>query len=444
MNCQDIALLLDDHEVDDLLAAKQPAVREHLSACGECARDWQIQVQLSNAAIPEVPAALRARFAIRAAGVAQPGKRPRGRFVVIGTCIALAAAASILALQMKEPRMPAAATVVSATVDPVPEEPAVQVFNKARPAATAPKPDEEAKEWEAWVHRTEDWLAARNDPDALIATAFLLEEEADSPGISRRISALLQRAAALAPESARIQAAALQICGVTRPCDTTPYEQALRRIAPDNALGWSGEVGRASRVDDKEALSRALTAMSRATTYNTYAGASALSMIAQVRSALVAPPDIKGYFPSMSTYMAFGAIAATATSDYMLLKKLCMSAADDRTLVECSQIGAAMQAGDTLMHNLIGLAISGRGLPADSAEARALAQQEVRVRWIIQQLGQLPGLDADEPGGQSTEAQQALLGATAKHPREIDVMRALLEEQGIPTEPPADWKPQKQ
>jgi hypothetical protein len=35
------------------------------------------------------------------------------------------------------------------------------------------------------------------------------------------------------------------------------------------------------------------------------------------------------------------------------------------------------------------------------------------------------------------------LRAMAQHPREIDVMRALLEERGIPTEPPADWKPRE-
>jgi hypothetical protein len=276
---------------------------------------------------------------------------------------------------------------------------------------------------------------ARDDPDALIAAALLL-----SADDSRRIPSL-RRAAILAPESARIQAMAMRICAISQPCDTARYEMALRKIAPDNALGWITEVVRSSRMDDKDALARALTSMSHARTYDTYDSSSSLSMISQIRSARVPPPVTSEYFPSKSAYMALDSVATIGTTDYRVLYKVCKSAPDEKTLLECRRIGAAMQAGDSIDHNLAGLTIGGYGLPPNSDEARALAREVVRIKWIIHQLGQLPGMPLDESGAASDQLMEELQGVMAAHPREIDAERALLQEHGLPTEPPADWQP---
>lgn len=429
MNCQDIARILDERDVDDLLAREQSDVQAHLATCRDCARDWQIQAQLADARIPAVPPELRALYSPRVEGVVGLAARRRSRFIIVGS-LAAAAAAAMLALQMNTVPAP-----VAAMVDATRVEPSRQGFGKVLPSPTAPTPEEESKSVQAleeWTQRLTEWLTARDDPDSLIAAALLLEAQ---PGDAAEIPLLLQRATALAPANERIQAVAMHLCLKSTRCDPAPYEQALRRIAPDNALGWVEEVNRSLRGDDTEALQRALAAMSRARTLDLHAGASILSLISQLRSALVAPPDIEGYHPSMVSALAFDA-AGSLTASFEMLRKPCKSATDARTLLECRQIGAAMRAGDSFMANWYGIEISGYGLPADSAEARSLVRQMHQLRWLNQQMA---GIFPDD--GVSADQREDFLRVMVNRPREADVLRALLEERGIPTEPPADWKP---
>jgi hypothetical protein len=110
MNCQDIALLLDDRDVRDLGHAEREHVDEHLRTCAECAAAWD-----AHARVLETPvAAMRSEFPrdvwhTLAQSVA--GKSARPRFVrptLIGLVLA-AAAAAMLALQWAPPRETAAA-----------------------------------------------------------------------------------------------------------------------------------------------------------------------------------------------------------------------------------------------------------------------------------------------------------------------------------------------
>lgn len=427
MNCQDIARILDERGVDHLLSGHQDDVQAHLATCRDCTRDWQIHAELSKAAIPAVPAELRAHFAAPLAGGLNPGVRRRSRFVVIGAVVAVAAAAGMLALQMN--RSPAPGPEASAT-DPIESaeqgEPSMTpAYGRTAASPAEPPADDESKEMEAWTQRVANWLAIRDDPDALLTAALLLQSRD-----AAQKEQLLRRAATLAPDSARIQATALVLCYA--PCDSIPYEQALRRLAPDNALGWVGEASRAYRADDRQALQRALTTMSRARTFDTYWGATMLAMTSQMRAALVPPPDIQEHVPAMAAIAAFTAMPIPA---YQPVTKTCKAAVDEGTLLECRRIGAAMRAGDTNITNAVGFTLSGHGLPADSAEARSLAQESIRFRWIEARAS-----DAFEPPGDP----EGYLAAFVDHPREIDALRAYLEARGIPTEPPAGWKPRGQ
>lgn len=114
MNCQDIARILDEQEVDGLLAAEHSDVLAHLATCRECARDWQVHARLSQVGIPAVPAELRALYASQVAGVAGASAGRRSRFIVIGTLVAVAAAASMLAVQLTGSARPGEAIVDTA------------------------------------------------------------------------------------------------------------------------------------------------------------------------------------------------------------------------------------------------------------------------------------------------------------------------------------------
>ena len=427
MNCQDIARMLDEREVDGLSATEQADVQAHLVICRDCARDWRIHARLSAAAIPAVPAELRAQYAPQVGGGAGPGARRHSRLIVVGAVVAVAAAAAMLVLRMNGPVAPVAATAV-----PVQMKPAVpQVRVTAVPAPTAPMADDDSKALADWERRVAEWLAVRDDPDALVTAALLLRTQQRE---AQRIQALLRRATVLAPDNARIHATAMLLCHALQSCDATPYELALRRLAPDNALGWIGELNRSWRAGDKQALQSALAAMSRARTFDLYWSANILATTAQMQAARVAPPDIDGDIPSSSSdAYAFAIFAGLPMPAYQSISKTCKSATDERTLLECRQIGAAMRAGDTMITNGTGLVLSGSGLPGDSAEARALAQQSIQFKWLAAGAPQKFDNLLDDPEG--------YLRAFADHPREMDALRAWFEERGIPTEPPADWKP---
>ena len=88
------------------------------------------------------------------------------------------------------------------------------------------------------------------------------------------------------------------------------------------------------------------------------------------------------------------------------------------------------------MANWYGIEISGHGLPADSAAARSLVQQLNQLKWLNQQMARI-----SPDGGVSADQREDFLRVMVNRPREVDVLRALLEERGIPPEPPADWKP---
>lgn len=416
MNCQDMARILDDRDIGSLAASEQRDVRAHLETCPDCARDWRIHAELSAEAIPPVPAELRAHFAALGEGGRHQGAR-RGRLIVVGGLLAVAAAAAMLAVRKDEP--PAPVAYIEATVQE--EASVVQVYGETTATPEESVPDDETRAMDDWKQRVADWLAVRDDPDALLTAALLNMRQ-----YALRAE-LVRRAAELAPNSARIQATAMMLCFA--PCDPQPYEQALQKLASDNALGWAAAAHRAIEADDRQALERALTAMSRARTFDTYEGATMVAMTSQIRSALVPPPDVEGYMPAMAAIRAF---TAMPIPHYSPITKTCKTATDERTLIECRQIGAAMRRGDTMLTNALGLTVSGSGLPADSPEARSLAQETIRFRWI-DRSSQIAFGRQDDPDG--------YLNTFADHPRALDALRAYLEARGMPTEPPPGWKP---
>jgi hypothetical protein len=110
MNCQDIALLLDDRDVRDLGHAEREHVDEHLRTCAECAAAWD-----AHARVLETPvAAMRSEFPrdvwhTLAQSVAGKSARPRFVRPTLSGLVLAAAAAAMLALQWAPPRETAAA-----------------------------------------------------------------------------------------------------------------------------------------------------------------------------------------------------------------------------------------------------------------------------------------------------------------------------------------------
>lgn len=106
MNCQQIALVLDNRDIRRLEAGEHAAVHTHLAACGDCARAWRAHSRLVARAIAPMPPAVPDRLwrALRAARMAERApRRFGGRALTIGLLMAGAAAAAIFGMRSPDP-----------------------------------------------------------------------------------------------------------------------------------------------------------------------------------------------------------------------------------------------------------------------------------------------------------------------------------------------------
>lgn len=138
MNCQDIALILDDGDAANLDAAALRSVEAHLQGCPACAVDWKLHMRLARKVLPPVPAGLAAACRTLVTG-ASPNRTHRVRRLVVVGGLALAAAAAFW-VGMRNSPAPSPATAVVPLQEQVHPEAQEEVAQVAAPASG---PDEE-------------------------------------------------------------------------------------------------------------------------------------------------------------------------------------------------------------------------------------------------------------------------------------------------------------
>jgi hypothetical protein len=135
MNCQGISSILDDRDIATLDDAERSKVQAHLHACADCAGDWDVQRRLAAETIPPMPATLAAQCRVAVAAsekfpAGTLGGRRTSRVVLIGSLVALAAAAAWLELVQ-----PHAEQVLAASAVAVPGPPRAPASVVVAPAA---------------------------------------------------------------------------------------------------------------------------------------------------------------------------------------------------------------------------------------------------------------------------------------------------------------------
>jgi hypothetical protein len=157
MNCQDVTRIIDTSGSCALAAAERSQVEGHVHTCPSCAAVWPVHSALMLSVVPPMPPELAVRC--RTAWAFAPGTSTRQaagrRLTLIGSAVALAAAAGVLALWMSGQPAPetTASLIAPAALTPPPEESrppiaeiadtAIPVSDPADPALheeTAPEP----------------------------------------------------------------------------------------------------------------------------------------------------------------------------------------------------------------------------------------------------------------------------------------------------------------
>jgi hypothetical protein len=120
MNCQDISRIVDTGSIGNLGEAARDAAEAHARSCRDCAAIWGVQSRLAAVRVPGTPPQIAAGLRVLAA---LPDRTAHGRFprrlVLIGSLVAVAAAAALLTVRTADvpvaEAVQAAAAVTTAT-----------------------------------------------------------------------------------------------------------------------------------------------------------------------------------------------------------------------------------------------------------------------------------------------------------------------------------------
>jgi hypothetical protein len=267
-------------------------------------------------------------------------------------------------------------------------------------------------------------LRKRKDADSLAAAA-LFSVRTDPVDALR----LTEQARKVAPDRPELTLLHMQVCSRAAGCDAKPVESEMRKQDPTNGIGWSGDLSRAYEAKDEEALDAAIAAAGRASQFNSY-------FVTLVASLSEATAKSKSMPLSDAIIAVSGEMAGFGLPDYLSISKGCAAERLQRPglLESCRQLAASLMAGDTIIAEMIGVAIAKRAWPVDSTQWRSAVEARRVSKYRSTALGNLGSIgDWDEANAEE------YLSLIKAHRREQDAFTAQLVAHGVDPIPPADW-----
>jgi hypothetical protein len=302
-------------------------------------------------------------------------------------------------------------------------------------ATTAPgaKSASPADKYHLWREEAVRALAARSDANSVATAAALsFTNSFAAPAAAPAALQLIARASDLAPENAAIGWLHLQLCASTPACDSRDPAFVLRWVDPDNAAAWLAQLSTAYKDKDTIEVDRVLGDMARATRFDLYYNQIMVMMfdaLNGVRREL--PGGVVASDTAKLTALA-GVANAEIIPAFSPLIDACREAAGSERREDCRKLATTMQRGDTVIVQMVGFGIERRLIPADSKEAKNLAERKHLLEWRLSAASKLDS--AILPWTQSSRTHTRLAEMRLR-PREEDVCIALLREHKMPLEP---------
>lgn len=314
------------------------------------------------------------------------------------------------------------------------------------PQYDAPSPQLTSEQLLAQFHHDEiNLLALRADAHSLLAAALMALPDADDKTrpAALKTPALLARAQKANPEDPLVWwvTAGVECHGAKKTCPTTETLQQLEKTDAQNAAVWAFAFARAHAAKDEPTARAALTSAAQAAQYDDHFGA-LIATVAQAADILPISEDIlrasgQGSISTDGfrlTYAA-GLAASLPQPGLRAVVESCKDAANDAALAaDCVGIAQKIADSGSLITRNFGLKLL-LVLPAtasqqDAAKARTRAQA-----WQTQRIGEFGERLAND-----SHLTRVYLEALAQRGQETDAVAAVLRNQGVALEPPADWK----
>jgi hypothetical protein len=303
-------------------------------------------------------------------------------------------------------------------------------------ATTAPavKSASPADKYQAWHNEAVRVLAARTDANSVATAAALsFTNSYAAPAAAPTALQLIARASELAPQNAAIGWLHLQLCAATPLCDSRDPAFVLRWVDPDNAAAWLAQLSTAHKDKDTVEVERVLGDMARATRFDLYYNQIMVMMfdaLNGVRREL--PGGVVASDTAKLTALAGVANAEIIPAFSPLIDACRESAAGSESREDCRKLSKIMQRGDTVIVQMVGFGIERRLIPADSKEAKSLAERKHLLEWRLSAASKLDS--SILPWTQSSRTHTRLAEMRLR-PREEDVCIALLREHKMALEP---------
>jgi hypothetical protein len=301
----------------------------------------------------------------------------------------------------------------------------------AAPGMKLPPPADRYQDWRNEAVRA---LAARSDANSVATAAALSFTNGNAaPATASAALRLIARASELAPENAAIGWLHLQLCAITPACDSRDAAFVLRWVDPDNAAAWLAQLSTAHKDRDTIEVERVLVDMAHATRFDLYYNQITVMMFDALHAVR---RELPGGIVASDTdkLTALDAIAnAEIIPAFSSLIDACReSAAGGERREACLKLAKVMQRGDTVMVQMVGFGIEKRLIPADSREAKSLAERKHLLEWRLSAAGKLDS--SILPWTQNSRTRTRLAEMRLR-PREEDVCIALLREHQMALEP---------
>jgi hypothetical protein len=303
-------------------------------------------------------------------------------------------------------------------------------------ATTAPgaKSASPADKYQIWRNEAVQALAARADANS-VATAAALSFTSSfaAPAAAPTALQLIARASDLAPESAAIGWLHLQLCATAPACDSRDAATVLRWVDADNAAAWLAELSTAHKDKDTVEVERVLADMARGTRFDLYYNEIMVMMFDALNGVRHQLPGGVVASDTARLVTLAGVANAEIIPAFSPLIDACREAAPrSERREDCLKLARIMQRGDTIIVQMVGFGIEKRLIPADSKEARSLAERRHLLEWRMSAAAKLDL--SILPWTQSART-RTRLAAMRSRPREEDVCIALLREHKMALEP---------
>jgi hypothetical protein len=299
------------------------------------------------------------------------------------------------------------------------------------PGAGAKSPADRFQMWRSDAVRA---LAARADANSIATAAALsFTNSFAAPSTAPTALQLIARASDLAPDNAAIGWLHLQLCASTPSCDSRDAALVLRWVDPDNGAAWLAQLAMAHKDKDEIEVDRVLSDMAQGTRFDLYYNQIMVLMfdaLNSVRRGL--PAGVMASDTARLTALAGVANAEIIPAFSPLIDVCRESSADSERREDCLKLAKIMQRGDTVIVQMAGFGIEKRLIPADSREARSLAERKRLLEWRLAAAGKLDS--SILPWTQNARARTRLAEMRLR-PREEDVCIALLREHKMALEP---------